>query len=162
MLLEALFLFARRLDDGHCPAKWPVPLQLWKVNTDRKWILHILCYSSSSRLLKKLEISTGWKIGLFSNCYHLLVRKDTENVHYNNGCDGQLLCSWKPCSFFPSVLTMGIVQPNGQSYCNCEKLIQIENEFYIFFATRRHPGFLKSLKFPLDEKLDYLATVIIY
>ena len=28
MSLEALFLFARRLDDGHCPTKWPVPLQL--------------------------------------------------------------------------------------------------------------------------------------
>ena len=28
MSLEALFLFAHRLDDGHCPTKWPVPLQL--------------------------------------------------------------------------------------------------------------------------------------
>ena len=28
MSLEALFLFPRRLDDGHCPTKWPVPLQL--------------------------------------------------------------------------------------------------------------------------------------
>ena len=32
----------------------------------------------------------------------------------------------------------------------------------MFFATRRHPGLLKSLKFALDEKLDYLATVIYY
>ena len=162
MSLEALFLFSRRFDDGHCPAKWPVRLQLWKLNTDKKWILHILCYLSSSRSLKKPEICTGWKIGLFSNCYHLLVRKDTEYVHYNNCYDGQLLCLWKPCSFLPAILVMGIVQRNGQSHCNCEKLIQLENEFYIFFATRRHPGFLKSLKFPLDKKLDYLATVIIY
>ena len=28
MSLAALFLFARRLDDGHSLAKWPVPLQL--------------------------------------------------------------------------------------------------------------------------------------
>ena len=132
-----------------CPPSWrwvlssqmASPTAIVKCEYRLKRILHILCYSSSSRSPKRLEICTGWKIGLFSNCY-LLVRKDTEYVHYNNGYDGQLLCSWKPCSFLPAVLTMGIVQPNGQSHCNCEKWIQIENIF-------------KRLKFSLDEKLDY-------
>ena len=30
-----------------------------KMNTDKKWMLHTLCYSSSSRRLKNFEIFTG-------------------------------------------------------------------------------------------------------
>ena len=112
--------------------------------------------------LKILKFSLDEKLDYLATVIIYYLERTQRYVHYNNGYDGQLLCPWKPCSFLPAVLTMGIVQPNGQSHCNCEKWIQIENEFYIFFATRRHPGLLKNLKFALDEKLDYLATVIIY
>ena len=112
--------------------------------------------------LKSLKFALDEKLVYLATVIMYYLERTQSYVHYNNGYDGQLLCSWKPCSFLPAVLTMNIVQPNGQSDWNCEKWIQRKNEFFIFFATRRHPGLLKRLKFALDEKLDYLATVIYY
>ena len=113
-------------------------------------------------ILKSLKFSLDEKLDYLATVIIYYLERTQRYVHYNNGYDGQLLCSWNPCSFLPAVLTMGSVLPNGQSHCNCEKWIQRKNECCIFFATRRHPGLLKILNFPLDEKWDYLATVIIY
>ena len=51
------FIFARSFGLKHKPSTGTTYKR--KVNTNKKWMLHTLCYSLSSRLLKNFEISTG-------------------------------------------------------------------------------------------------------